>query len=142
MADDDANVCGVRNVQAPDGTQIPVPVGGVGLAGGELVTIRQDADVSIQCNDNAYYVTVNNADPSNDEASNLFTELTTEGAITTLEHLASDAFAAAPTIAFRALGLAAGVLVSLFTSSNLTREVFIRADLPDNAGHVTYCLLV
>jgi hypothetical protein len=141
MSDDDVNVCGVRNVAAPDGVNILVPSGGVGLASGELVTVRSDASVSIQVSDAGYYVTVNNADPSNNEAADLFTELTVEGAIASLEKLATQAFATAPQIAFRAIGLSASVLVSIFTSSKLTREIFIRGDLPDNAGHVTYCVL-
>jgi hypothetical protein len=141
MSNDDVNVCGVRNVAAPDGVNIPVPSGGVGLASGEIITVRPDVSVSIQVNDNGYYVTVNNADPSNNEAEDLFAELTVEGAIATLEKLATQAFAATPQIAFKAIGLFASVLVSVFTSSNLTREIFIRGDLPDDAGHVTYCLL-
>jgi hypothetical protein len=49
--------CGVRNVTAPDGTEIPVPVGGLGLEGGELVTTRNDAQVQISEPDDAsrYY---------------------------------------------------------------------------------------
>jgi hypothetical protein len=84
---------------------------------------------------------VNNADPSNNEAADLFSEFTVEGAITTLERLASQAFAAVPQIALRALGLIAGVLVNVFTSSKLTQEVFIRAALEDGTP-VTYCLLL
>jgi hypothetical protein len=137
------NACRVRLVAAPDGTEIPVPAGGLGLPSGQTAVIKDDAEVQIHPkSENGYYVVVNNADPSNDEASNLFSELTVEGAITTLEHLAADAFEAVPQIAFRALGLTAGVLVSLFTSSKLTNEVFIRSALPDDSTPVTYCLLL
>ena len=139
---DDTNACGVRLVAAPDGTQIPVPTGGVGLPDGSVATIRDNADVQISSkSDNGYYVVVNNADPSNDEASSLFSEFTVEGAIKTLEELASKAIEAGPEIAFKGAGLAVGVLVSLFTASKLTNEVFIRSALPDNT-QVTYCLLI
>src|SRR5215831_5268263 len=141
MGDD--NTCRVRMVSAPDGTDIPVPAGGLGLPSGQAVVIRDDAEVQIHPrSDSGYYVVVNNADPSNDEATELFSEFTVEGAITTLERLATEAFAAVPEIAFRALGLLAGVLVSVFTSSTLTSEVFIRSSLPDDGTPVTYCLLL
>ena len=121
--------------------EIPVPADGLGLASG-LVSIRDDAEVQIHTKSgNGYYVVVNNADPSNDEAAGLFIEFTVEGAITTLEKLATQAFTAAPEIAFKAAGLLASVLVSLFTSSRLTQEVFIRATLEDGTP-VTYCLLI
>ncbi len=140
MADD--NVCAMRMVAAQDGTGIPVPSGGLGLASG-MVTIRNDAQVQIHPkSDHGYYVVVNNADPSNDEAANLFGELTVEGAITTLENLASQAFREVPELVFKGAGLLAGVLVSLFTTSKLTSEVFIRAALPDDGTPVTYCLLL
>jgi hypothetical protein len=138
----DENACRVRIVSAPDGTDIPVPAGGLGLASG-LVEIRDDAQVQIHPrSDSGYYVVVNNADPSNDEATELFSEFTVEGAITTLERLATEPFAAVPQIAFRAVGLVAGVLVSVFTSSQLTSEVFIRSALPADGTPVTYCLLL
>jgi hypothetical protein len=137
----DPLVCGVRQVAAPDGTMIPVPVGGLGLSDG-AVDISEDAEVQIHPrSENGYYVVLNNDDPSNEEASDLFTEFTTEGAITTLEHLATQAFSSLPEVAIEAAGLLAGVLVSLFTSSHITREVFIRAQLED-ATPVTYCLLL
>src|SRR5437667_12417593 len=107
MPDDDENACRVRTIAAPDGVDIPVPAGGLGLNSGELVIIRDDADVQIQVADNGYYVVVNNTEPSNDEAAHLFEELSVEGAITTLEHLASDAFSAIPEIAFKGAGLIA-----------------------------------
>jgi hypothetical protein len=135
------NTCRVRVVPAPDGTEIPVPAGGLGLQSGS-VEIRDDAEVQIHPQSvNGYYVVVNNADPANNEAADLFSELTVEGAITTLERLASQAFENVPEMAFRALGLIAGVLVSVFTSSRLTQEVFIRATLEDGTP-VTYCLLL
>lgn len=136
------NTCRVRMVSAPDGTQIPVPAGGIN-AGNGVVDIRDDADVQIQPkSENGYYVVVNNAEPSNDEASETFSELTVEGAITTLERLAGEAFAAVPSLVLRAAGLAAGVAVSVFTSSKLTQEIFIRGTLLDDGSPVTYCLLV
>ena len=142
MSDDDNQTCRVRIMEAPDGTEIPVPAGGIGLSGG-MAEIRDDAQVQISPkSDNGYYVVVNNADPSNDEAADLFSELTVEGAITQLEHLATAAFAEAPTIVFKGLGLAAGVLVSLFTTSKITQEVFIRTTLPDDGTPITYCLLL
>jgi len=137
------NECRVRLVTAPDEREIPVPAGGVALPDGQTAVIRDDAEVQVHPkSDNGYYVVVNNADPSNDEASGLFTELTVEGAISKLEHLASEAFEAVPEMAFKAVGLVAGVLVSLFTSSKLTNEVFIRCSLPDDGTPVTYCLLL
>jgi len=107
-----------------------------------MVDIRDDADVDVRVSENGYYVVVNNAEPSNDEARDLFTELTVEGAITRLEHLVIEAFAEVPKLVFKGAGLVAGVLVSLFTSSKLTQEIFIRATLPDSGALVTYCLLI
>ena len=141
MGDDEEVACRVRVVTAPDGVDIPVPVGGIGLATGTVI-IRDDADVSIQVSDSGYYVAVNNAEPSNDEAAELFEHFTVEGAITTLEHLAAKAFAEAPEMLFKGAGLIAGVLVSLFTTSKLTQEIFIRGTLPDSGAAVTYCLLI
>lgn len=142
MANEDENACRVRSVTAPDGTDIPVPAGGVGLSSGETVILRDDAQVSIQIAGSGYYVVVDNADPANEEAANLFEELTVEGAITTLEHLAAKAFSEIPELAFKGAGVVAGVLVSLFTTSKLTREIFIRGRLEDSDTPVTYCLLV
>jgi hypothetical protein len=141
MGDEEENACRVRMVDAPDGVQIPVPAGGLGLGSG-LVNIRDDAEVQIHVtSNNGYYVVVNNAEPSNDEASDLFSELTVETAVTKLERLATLAFSEVPAIVFKALGLAAGVLVSVFTTSQLTKEVFIRSALQDGFP-ITYCLLL
>ena len=141
MADEVVS-CNVRSIPAPDGRDIPVPSGGIGLSGGGSAVIRDDAEVQISVSDNGYYVVVNNADPSNNEARDLFGELTVEGAITTIERLASAAFDEVPELIFRGAGLVAGVLVSLFTSSKLTQEVFIRSSLPEDGTPVTYCLLL
>jgi hypothetical protein len=142
---DNQNTCRVRLVAAPDGTNIPVPAGGVGgvtLQNGQIAEIRDDAEVQISVSSAGYYVVVNNADPSNNEASDLFAELTTEGAITTLENMATQAFAEVPQLLFKGAGLLAGVLVSLFTTSKITQEVFIRATLDGPNTPVTYCLLI
>jgi hypothetical protein len=146
------NTCDVRVVTAPDGVSIPVPVGGVGLADGSMVIINDDAEVQILINTNSdgqtlgYYVVVNNSKDSDSEATRLFGELSVETAITTLEHLATEAFAAAGSILIKAAGLLAGVLVSVFTSSHLTNEVFIRGSLETgnstDGPPITYCLLV
>jgi hypothetical protein len=136
------NTCRVRVVESSDGASIPVPAGGIGLANGTIVDIRDDAEVQISKGDSGYYVVVNNADASNDEASGLFSELSVEGAITTLERMAGEAFSAVPAIALKAVGFGAGLLVSLFTTSKLTQEIFIRGTLLDNGSRVTYCLLV
>ena len=134
--------CRVRVVVAPDGTEIPVPVGGLGLASGAVV-IRDDAEVQVHPRgDNGFYVVLNNAGPSNDEAQDIFSELSVEGAITTLERLATQAFEEVPELLFKGAGLLAGVLVSLFTTSKLTREVFIRGTLLSDDTPVTYCLLL
>lgn len=144
----DSITCGTRLVGAPDGVEIPVPVGGLGLADGTSVIIREDADVQIAVSETGgYYVTVNNTDPANDEASDLFGELAGEAGIAALEHLAAKALEeVVPKIAFSAAGLLASILVSLFTSSNLTREVFIRGSLdtgePVSTPPVTYALLL
>ena len=67
-----------------------------------MVIIRDDAEVQIHPqSDSGYYVVVNNANPSNDEATELFAEFTVETAISTLERLATKIFQAAPQIAFR-----------------------------------------
>jgi hypothetical protein len=131
--------CRVRNVDAPDGTEIPVPAGGLGLADG-MVEIRDDAEVQISRSDSGFYVVVSNTDPSNNEAEDLFGELSVETAITKLEHLATEAFSEAPEMIFKGAGLLAGVLVSVFTTSKLTREIFIRAKLSDDTP-ITYCIL-
>ncbi len=133
--------CRVRIVTAPDGVEIPVPAGGIGLGGPE-VEIRDDAQIQIHVSDSGYYVVVNNADPANEEAASIFEELTVEGAITTIEHLATKAFSTVPELLFKGAGLVAGVLVSLFTTSKLTREIFIRSNLADGETPITYCLLV
>jgi hypothetical protein len=143
MPDD---ICGTRLVTAPDGRSIPVPVGGLGLANGSVL-IRDDANVQITTSDDgSYYVAVNNAAPSNEEAHALFQELTGEHAITAIERLATNAFEEVPEIVFRGVGLLAGVLASLFTSSNLTNEIFIRTSLdmgqPVDGPPVTYAILV
>jgi hypothetical protein len=137
----DEIACRVCVVNAPDGTEIPVPAGGIGLCDGDI-TIRDDAPVQVHPRSaNGWYVVLDNTDASNDEASDLFSELTTEGAITTLEHLAAEAFSTVAPIVFRATGLLAGVLVSVFTPSKLTQEVFIRGTLQDDTS-ITYCLLL
>jgi len=142
MADDEEVACRVRMVLASDGTEIPVPAGGLGLASG-AVLIRDDADVQVHPrSDNGFYVVLNNAGPSNDEAQEMFSELTVEGAITTLERLATQAFEEVPELIFKGAGLLTGVLVSLFTTSRLTREVFIRGTLESDGTPVTYCLLL
>ena len=83
------NTCHVCIVSAPDGTQIPVPAGVLGLPSG-AVEIRDDAEVQIHSKSkNGYYIIVNKAGPSNNEVADLFSEFTVEGAITTLERLAS-----------------------------------------------------
>jgi hypothetical protein len=121
---------------------IPTPVGGLGLSDG-AVDISLDAEVQIHPpSEKGFYVVINNDDPSNQEASDLFAELSKEGAIHTLENLATNAFAKLPEIAIEAAGLIAGVLVSLFTSSRITRELFVRAQLEDDGTAVTYCLFV
>jgi len=144
--------CGMRFMNAPDGTSIPIPVGGLGLPGGDSVDISEHADVQILINRNSdgdvvgYYVVVNNATESGSEAGHLFGELAQETAITTLEHLAAEAFTTVAPAVFWAAGLVTGVLVTLFTPSALTREVFIRCDLETenatDAPPVTFCLLL
>lgn len=129
-------------VTAPDGTAIPVPSGGIGLSNGREVEIRTDAQVEIQTSGDGYYVVVNNSDPANEEAVDLFDELATEGAIKTIETLAEKAFAEVPEMVIEGAGFFTGVLVSVFTSSKLTEEVFIRATLSDSEIQVTYCLLL
>jgi len=121
---------------------VPVPTGGVGLPGGESVNIRDDADVQVSAKSaNGFYVAVNNADPSNDEASNMFGEFATEGGLATIEQLAVAAFGAAVAAPVALGAFLVGQLVSLFTPSKLTREIFIRGQLSDGTP-ITYCLLV
>jgi len=138
-------------VTAPDGAQIPVPVGGIGIPG-RAVNIREDAAVQISVRTNedgqtiGYYVVVNNAEESNDEAGRLFGELGQEAAITTLERLATTALGLGASLGIRILGGVAGVIASVFSPSNLTKEIFIRAEIDNGTGTdsppVTYCLLV
>lgn len=138
------NSCRVRTVVAPDGTEIPIPVGGiggVGLVDGHLADIRDDAEIQISVSENGYYVLVNNLQESNHDIDHLMQEVAVEGAITHIERLATQAFSTIPHIAIKAFGLFAGILVSLTTTSKLTKEVFIRATLADGSN-VTYCLLL
>ncbi len=138
---EDTNVCDVRTVSAPDGTDIPVPSGGVGLGDGSTLIVRPDAQVQVSPkSDNGWYVVINTAEESNNEAADLFKEFTVEGAIHTLEKLATEALAGAAEVAIKIGGAVVGVLVSLFTSSNLTREIFIRGTLSDGTP-ITYCIL-
>ena len=138
---DDTNRGDVRTVSAPDGTDIPVPSGGLGLGDGSTLDVRPDAQVQVSPkSDNGWYVVVDTADASNNEAADLFKELTVEGAIHTLEKMATDALAGAAEVAIKIGGAVVGVLVSLFTSSNLTREIFIRGTLEDGTP-ITYCIL-
>ncbi|WP_368622182.1 hypothetical protein [Paraburkholderia sp. BR13444] len=142
MSDSSSNVCGVRTVQSPDGFDVPVPSGAVGLNTGETVTIHDDAEVQVSSKlDNGFYVVVNNADPSNDEASHLFGELATEVGLKSIEGLAVAAFGAAVSAPVAIGVFLIGQLVSLLTPSNLTREIFIRGQLNDGTP-VTYCLLI
>ena len=142
MSDSSTNVCGVRTVQSPDGFDVPVPSGAVGLGSGETVMVRDDADVQVSSrSDNGFYVAVNNADPSNDEASHLFGEFATEVGLKSIEGLAVAAFGAAVSAPIAIGAFLIGQLVSLLTPSNLTHEIFIRGQLNDGTP-VTYCLLI
>jgi hypothetical protein len=144
--------CDVRSVTAPDGTLIPVPVGGLGLPDGTSVEIDSGAEVQVNVNYDGsgnvigYYVVLNNSPGASSEADELFAELAQEVAIATLEQLARKAFTTVPTLVIKAVGLVAGVLATLLTSSTLTREVFIRCDLDTGMATdgppVTYCLLL
>lgn len=148
----DPLTCDMRNEDAPDGTSIPIPVGGLGLPDGGSATIREDAEVQILENHDerggllGYYVVINNIEESDSEASSLFGHLAQEASINEIEHLATTAFGKGLSIAFQAAGLVLGVIGSLFTDSHLTREVFIRCDLDTgdatDGPPVTYCLLL
>ena len=148
----DPLTCGVRTVTASDGTDLPVPVGGLGLPDGGSVDIAEGAQVQTivnydgQGNVIGYYVAINNDTDSESEASKLFEEVSVEGAITQLEHMATEAFSEIAPFAFKAAGLTLGVLVSVFTSSHLTREVYIRTTLDTgnntDGPPITYCLLL
>jgi hypothetical protein len=131
--------CGMRMVTATDGTAIPVPsgsIGGVYTANGAEVWINDTADVKISLYGGGYYVVVNSAGPANDEARNLFEDLTAES----LEHLAERIFVGAAPTVFK-IGLSvAGLLASVLTTSNLTREIFIRGEY--EGVPIQYCLLV
>ena len=122
----DPTTCSVRTVTAPDGVDIPVPEGGLGLPDGSSVTIAADATFQINVkrdgdgNVVGYYVVVNSA-PGSDEASSLFGELAQETAIARLEQMAGEIFATGATLALRAAGLIVGVLATLLTPSNLRR---------------------
>jgi len=145
--DNDPNVCATRMVQAPDGQNIPVPVGGIGLPDGSSAITRDNADVNILIKDDgSYYVAVDNADPSNNEAQGLFGDLAGHAGIAKLEQMAADAFSKATHFPFRFVGLALSVLVSVFTSTQLTQEIFIRSSLdmgtPVDGPPVTYVLLI
>jgi hypothetical protein len=143
----DPETCSVRTVLAADGTAIPVPVGGLGLPDGTSVNISEAAEVQINKNDDGSFIVVLNNGPGvDDEATRLFGELSQETAISELESLAASAFTKVPTIAIEAAGLLLGVLASVFTSSALTREIFMKCDLDTGTATdgppVTYCLLL
>jgi hypothetical protein len=136
-----SNICGVRTVQSPDGFDVPVPSGDVGLPSGETIDVRHDADVQVSSrSNNGFYVAVNNADPYNDEAEHLFAEFATENGIEMVGRLAVAAFGAAAAEPVAIGAFLIGELVSLLTPSNLTREIFIRGQLNDGTP-ITYCLL-
>jgi hypothetical protein len=147
----DPLTCSVRTVSASDGTSIPVPFGGLGLPDGSSATIDPNAQVQINVKTDAngntvgYFVVLNNPSTSS-EAAGLFVEFSQESAIATLEQLATSAITTIAPAAFKAAGLILGVLVTLLTSSQLTREVFIRCDLDTGMATdgppVTYCLLL
>lgn len=141
MNDANSNICGVRTVQSPDGFDVPVPSGGVGLAGGETIDVREDAEVQVSSkSNNGFYVAINNADPSNDEAEHVFADFATEAGIETVGKLAVAAFGAAVAGPIAVGAFMIGQLVSLLTPSNLTREIFIRGQLNDGTP-ITYCIL-
>jgi hypothetical protein len=129
-------------MQAPDGRDIPVPSGEVGLPNGS-VFVRPDADVQIALLGNGYNVVVNNGDASSSsESSQLFEELAGEVGETAFEAALEHAFQAAIPAAIEAVGFVGGLLASILTTSHLTREVFIQAELPEDSTPVKYCLLV
>jgi hypothetical protein len=139
--DANTNVCGVRTVQSPDGFDVPVPSGGVGLPSGETIDVRGDADVQVSSkSNNGFYVALNNAEPSNDEAEHLFAEFATEGGLEGIALLAVAAFGAAVATPFAVGAFLIGQLVSVLTPSDLTREIFIRGQLSDGTP-ITYCIL-
>jgi hypothetical protein len=144
MSDSNAstNVCSARIVQSPDGQDVPVPSGGIGLDTGVTIIVRDDADVQVSStSDGGFYVEVNNAGPSNDEASHLFGELGTEAGVKTIETMVVEAFGLAVATPVAVGAFLIGQLVSLLTPSKLTREIFIRGQLNDGT-RITYCLLV
>ena len=136
------NVCSARIVQSPDGQDVPVPSGGIGLDTGDLVIIRDDADVQVSSGEEGgFYVVVNNAEPSNTEASHLFGELASDVGLKTIGIKAVEAFGLAVATPVAVGEFLIGQLVSLLTPSKLTREIFIRGQLNDGTS-VTYCLLL
>jgi hypothetical protein len=144
---DDPVTCSTRTVTAPDGAAIPVPVGGLGLPDGTFVVISPDAQVNINLTGNGgYSVVLNNSPGADGEADALFAEFITDASIARLELLVSQLIASLPKLAIRGAGLLAGVLVSVFTSSNLTREVPMRCDLDQgnmtDGPPVTYMMLL
>jgi hypothetical protein len=142
MDNETPNVCGVRTVRSPDAFDVPVPAGGVGLPSGETIDIREDADVQASSKSaSGFYVAINNAAPANDEAERLFGEFATESGLEAIGALAVSAFGAAVATPIAVGAFLVGELVSLFTPSNLTREIFIRGQLNDGTP-ITYCLLV
>jgi len=134
-------VCGVRNVPAPDGRDIPVPSGQMGLPNGS-VYVKPDAEVAISIFGNGYYVVVNNCDPSREsEAEALFGEFASEISESAIEAAIEHAFQSAPSVAIEAVGFIGGVLASVLTTTHLTREIFIQAQLPEDGTPVKYCVL-
>ena len=106
------------------------------------VIVRDDADVRVSPKaNNGFYVAINNAEPSNDEASHLFGEIVTEGGLEAVGTLAVAAFGVAVAAPVAIGAFVVGQLVSLLTPSKLTREIFVRGELNDGTP-ITYCLLI
>lgn len=134
----DALVCAVRMVRAPDGADLPVPVGqvaGVRRANGVPVEISSTVPVQISLFAGGYYILMNCAEPENGEAAELAQDLGAEGIQTLLE----KALLVGAPIAIEVGLSVAGVLADLLTTSKLTREVFINGTFREVP--IRYCIL-
>ena len=117
----------LRFESAPDGTLIPIP-----SEFPPALAIREDAQITVNNPTGGFYVVIfNGPSDASDEIAKLITEVTTEAAITRLEHLLASAAATGAKGLIKFGGLFVSVAISVFTPSPILRETYFRGYLPD-----------
>jgi hypothetical protein len=122
---------------APDGTLIPVPD-----EGPQGNPIRGDAEVTVNAKTSSgYYAVIFNGPPeSRGEFEHVLTEITTEAAITQLEHMLAHAAGEGAKTIIKFGGLFVSVVISVFTPSPILKESRFRGYLPDQTP-IAYVVL-